>query len=220
MRTLTITLLGLFLLTSCGSESGRSSDNSHSGRYDDYYRYDDAVYNDARYNDSSRYDNSVRYNNDYYDTAGTFRGKDDDRRRNKDGDIIAPDINLGDLSTPASLGESGYGTIITEYSAKSGDVVTAGELRMSRQYGFLDCQIPSGTHQIRTINGGRRGDIVHHYQNVRIRIGSKIEATLDNVVAMENTQGRWVQDVILNVDRINGKNCDYLSIRFAMPFAN
>jgi len=123
--------------------------------------------------------------------------------------------------TPASYGESSFGGITISYNASSSSsVVAEGILDLDQDYGFLDCQISKGSYNISTRTQGLAGDIVHHYKNIQVNIGSNITGLLENVVALENQNGQWVQDVRLKINRVNGNDCSYLSLYFAMPFAD
>jgi|GEM_PF-4073535 len=126
--------------------------------------------------------------------------------------------SFGSGFTPASYGEHPNGGLTLSYQASSSTNVTAeGVLELDTKYGFLDCEIPSGRYNINTQSAGQTGDIVHHYKNIDVNVGSNITATLDNVVAYENTQGQWVQDARLNIKRVNGEDCSILNLAFAIP---
>jgi hypothetical protein len=200
MKTLTVSILALFLMVGCGSDSGRratstsgngsgNSGNSNNGNYDPCR---DRGYNCTPTNPG----------------GGT-------------GNPGNPGGQYGSGFTPASYGESIYGGITAAYNASSNtNVVAEGLVELDQDYGFMDCAIPRGSYNLTTTNPGQTGSIVHHYRNIGVRLGSSITATLENVVAMENVQGQWVQDARLRIITVNGNDCSFLSLSFAMPFAN
>ena len=194
MKTLTVSLLALFLMVGCGSDSGRKAESTLGNKHKNY--------NDFDY--SGNYDFCT--DRDYDCTSTTSD--------NSSGQYD-PGI------TPASYGESSFGGLEASYNARShNDVVAKGNLKLDQDYGFLDCTISKGSYKLTTTSPGQTGDISHHYKNIQIRLGSNINATLENVVAMENVQGQWVQDARIKISTVNGRDCSLLSLSFAMPFAN
>lgn len=132
----------------------------------------------------------------------------------------------GSSFTPNSVGENQFpgGLIELSYDVDSAGAVDAyGGLTLDVDYGFGECLIAPGQYNIDTTNFGVRGSIAHNYRNISVearRSNSRFSGVIENAVAMENTQGLWVQDVRLNITSVNGAPCNYLSLSFAMPVMN
>lgn len=206
MKKLTLTLLTAFLLFGCSDDSGNRKATTTSGN--------GGVENNRGYNNGSSGQSDVCANRGYNCTPG-----------NNSGGVRPPGNNNGGHNssgyTPAAYGESSFGGVTIAYNASSGNSVNAeGILDLDQKYGFLDCEIPKGSYNIRTRNSGQVGNSAHHYQNIQVNIGDNITGVLENVVAMENTQGQWVQDVRIKINTVSGNDCNYLSLYFAMPLAN
>lgn len=133
----------------------------------------------------------------------------------------------GSAFTPSSVGENQFpgGIIELAYAIDSVGAVDAnGRLSLDTDYGFSDCLIAAGQYTIDTINYGVIGSIAHNYRNITIearRSNMRFSGVIENAVAMENTQGLWVQSINkLNITSVNGVSCNYLSLSFAMPLMN
>lgn len=206
MKKLTLTLLTTFLLFGCSDDSGSNKATTTSGN------------------------GGVSDNRGYEGGNGRQGDLCSDRGYNcspGNGGVTTPGNNTGGQYssgyTPASYGESSFGGVTIAYRVNSTDSITAeGVLDLDQNYGFLDCEISSGSYNITTRSPGRVGsDSVHHYQNIQVNIGNNVTGTLENVVAFENAQGQWVQDVRIKVDSVGGRSCSHqLSLYFWIPTAN
>jgi len=195
MKKLTISILAIFLIVGCGDDSGRKA-TSTSGNGSGNSRNGGGNYDPCR------------------DRGYNCNPNDPTNPRDPGG-------QYGSGYTPASYGENSYGGATIAYNASSNNnVIAEGSLDLDQDYGFLDCAIPRGRYNITTRSPGQTGSIVHNYRNIQVNIGGSINAVLENVVAMENVQGQWVQDVRIRIGNINNADCSYLSLSFAMPLPN
>ena len=197
MKKLTILPLTLFLIVGCGSDPGERATSTSDNQSTRNTR------------DSSGNSNLCR-----------DRGYDCTSSNNNSGNSISNGGQYGSGSTPAAYGESSFASLTASYNARSGnDVVANGQLELDQDYGFEDCKISKGSYSLTTTKSGQTGDIVHFYKNIQVRLGSNINAVLESVVAMENVQGQWVQDVRVRISTVNSNDCSYLTLSFSMPFS-
>ena len=198
MKKLTVLILAIFLMVGCGDDSGRKA-TSTSGNNSGNSRYGDSNYDACRDRNYGCNPNNPTNPRNPTNPGGQY----------------------GSGYTPASYGENTYGGVTIAYNANSNNnVIAEGVLELDQDYGFFDCAIPRGRYNIATRSPGQTGSIVHNYRNIQVNIGGSINAVLENVVAMENIQGQWVQDVRIRIGNINNTDCSYLSLSFAMPLPN
>jgi len=194
MKNLTIIIITVLSLVSCSGGSGDKAEKTS--------RDDRRVYGDGGY-----YDEDV-----YYDEDGPIRPPN-----NCTGDSFNGSVG----TTPFSIGESARGTIELGYNLENGAVETCGKLRLITESSSSNCTISAGEYDIDTRDYGLDGGVAaNHYKNISIEArGSNLSfsGVIENALALQNSNKKWVQDVKLRVTKVNNNSCNNFVLSFAMP---